>query len=236
MDDSLRLRARAARAELESGALRGAALLERLLAVPSFDRDVWLDELLGLEEPPPDVPDLPRGAVPYLPCGVEEIVAAVLEVPLRAGDELVDLGSGLGRVVLLAHLLTGARASGVELQEPLVRSARARCAALGLTGVSFVHANAAELELEGSVFFLYAPCNGELLGLVLGRLEAVARRRPIVVCAVGLELPGVAWLAPRRTSCVALALYDSCVRGVASRAEREARAGGAGGAASADGR
>lgn len=213
MNDSLRAGARAARARIESGALRGAALLELLLSVPMFDRDAWIDELLGLEEPPPDGPELPRGAVPYLPCGAEEILAMVREAPLEPEDELVDLGSGMGRVAILAHLLSGARARGVEIQEPLVRSARARCAALALAAVSFVHGNAADSDLDGSIFFLYVPFSGETLARVLRRLEEISHRRPIVVCAVGLELHDVPWLLPRKTSSVALTLHDSGVPG-----------------------
>jgi len=212
VDELLRLEALTARAELQAGALRGTALLERLLAVPPRERDAWTDQLLGLEEAPPDVADLPRGAVPYLPCGVEEILTLVRELPLRPKDTLIDLGSGLGKVAILAHLLAGARAHGVELQAPLVRAARERCAALGLgsDAVSFIHANAVEAELDGSIFFLYAPFNGELLTAVLGRLQEIALRRAIAVCAVGLELRGVAWLRPRPTSHVSLTLYDSC--------------------------
>lgn len=213
-DDDAALRMRRARAALDAGALRGAALLELLRSVPVLERDGWIDELLGFDEPPADLADLPRGAVPYLPCGVDEILAMVAEAPIRADDELVDLGSGLGRVVILGHLLSGARARGVEIQDHLVRRARARAAELGLPLVSFVHANAADAELDGSIFFLYAPCNGEMLAAVVRRLEDVARRRPIVVCAVGLELHGVPWLRARQATTVALALYDSCVRGV----------------------
>jgi SAM-dependent methyltransferase len=208
VDDSLRLSAQTARAQIQSGVLRGAALRDRLLSVPLLDRDAWTDELLGIESPPPDVRDLPRGSVPYLPCNIAEILAMVLEVPLRPDDDFVDLGSGLGRVAILAHLLSGARARGVEIQEHLVRSGQARCVELGLP-VSFVRANAAEVELDGSIFFLYAPFNGEMLARVLRRLEDVARRRPIVVCAVDVEFRGVAWLRPRQTSSVALTVYDS---------------------------
>ncbi len=191
-------------------ALRGAALLESLLAVPFRDRDAWVDELLGLESLPPDAPDLPRGAVPFLPCGVDEILAMVREVPLRADAQLVDLGSGLGRVVMLAHLLSGAPAVGVEIQEPLVRSARSRCAELGLSGVSFVQANAAEVALEGSVFFLYAAFNGAMLAAVMERLAEVARRRHIVVCAVDVELHGAPWLRRRPPGTTpSLVVYDS---------------------------
>ena len=188
--------------------LRGAALLERLERIPVVDRDAWVDELLGFEPPPADAPDLPRGAVPYLPCGVAEIIAMVREVPLRPDDELVDLGSGLGRVVILAHLLSGARASGIEIQEHLVARARARVSALGLGGVTFVHANAAEVALAGSVFFLYAPCNGEMLAGVVERLHALARTRSFVVCTVDVELDAP-WLRRRETAHRALAIYDA---------------------------
>jgi hypothetical protein len=208
-DDSLRHRARAARADLIRGALPAEALLELLLSVPYVERDAWADELLGLEQAPPDIPDLPRGSVPYLPSGVDEILTMVREVPIRQSDAFVDLGSGLGRVVMLTHLLSGARGVGVEIQEPLVCAARRGAAALALGGVSFVRANAADLDLDGSVFFLYAPFNGKMLTHVLGRLESVARRRPIVVCTVGMEFRDVRWLAPRTTSSVSLSVYDS---------------------------
>jgi hypothetical protein len=217
VDDSFRHAARTARAEIQSGALRGAALQDRILSIPFLDRDAWTDELLGIApSPPPDIPDLPRGSVPYLRCGVEEILAMVRDVPLRPDDDFVDLGSGLGRVAILAHLLSGARARGVEIQEHLVRSGEARCVELGLP-ISFVCANAAEIELDGSVFFLYAPFNGEVLASVLRRLEDVAQRRPIVLCAVDLELHDIPWVSPRKTSSVALTLYDSCYEGVATR-------------------
>jgi hypothetical protein len=209
LDDLLRQRAQAARANIVIGALRGAPLLELLLSVPVLDRDAWVDELLGIEPPPPDISDLPRGAVPYLPSAVGDILAMVLEAPVRAEDQLVDLGSGLGKAVILAHLLSGACAHGVEIQEPLVSSARARCKRLALPGVSFVHANAAESELDGSIFFLYAPFNGDMLTRVLRRLEEVARRRPLVICAVQLEFRDVPWLVPRESSSVSLMLYHS---------------------------
>ncbi|HEY2747387.1 MAG TPA: class I SAM-dependent methyltransferase [Polyangia bacterium] len=131
------------------------------------------------------------------------------EAPVRASDLLVDLGAGLGRALILAHLVSGARAHGIEIQAPLVAAARARCAELGLGEITFAHADAAEVALDGSRFFLYAPCNGAMLARVLERIHAVAQRRPIVVGTVGFEFPDVAWLAPRASSCRALTLYDS---------------------------
>jgi SAM-dependent methyltransferase len=202
------LDATTARAQIVAGALRGTALLDVLLAMPSADREAWIDVVLGIPPPPPDR-DLPRGAVPYLPAGVDEIIAMVREAPIDASDALVDLGSGLGRVLILAHLLSGARAHGIELQQHLVDRARATCAELHLSAVTFEHANAADIELDGSVFFLYAPFNGEMLAQVVRHLEAVARRRRITVGALDLELHDVPWLVARPASRAALTLYTS---------------------------
>jgi hypothetical protein len=204
-----RFQAQRARAEIASGTLRGPALLELLLSVPPRQRDEWLDEVLGFESVPPDAFDLPRGSVPYLPCGVDEILTLLREVPIHRDDELLDLGSGLGRVAILVHLLSGARTRGIEIQEHLVRRARAVCTAFALSGVSFVHADATEAELHGSIFFLYAPFNGRMLTAVLRRLEGFACRRSVVVCTTGLELREVTWLRPRVSASSTLCVYDS---------------------------
>ena len=186
-----------------------ATFHDELLAVPVLDRDAWVDRELGFGELPADGPDLPTGAAPYLPSAVEEILAMVRELPLRREDELVDIGSGVGRAVILARLLSGARASGIEVQAGLVSMARERAAALALRDISFVHANAADIELDGSAFFLYAPAYGELLARIVKRLEAVAKRRRMVVCTVALDLRSERWLRPRRTSCETLTIYES---------------------------
>lgn len=208
MEVALRRHAEETRAQVVSGALRGNALLDVLLALPVADRDAWTEVLLGIEEPPADVAELPRGAVPYLPCGVEEILA-LLQLPLKPEDMLVDLGAGLGKVLVLAHLLTGVRAHGIELQLPLVERARAICASLGLPQITFAHADVSDVALEGSVFFLYSPFNGDLLTRVVARLQQAAERSPITVCTVGFELMDTRWLVARPSSIASLTVYDS---------------------------
>ncbi len=209
MDRTLRPRAIAAREELGAGRLRGSALADLLHAVPYIERDAFVDEMLGLEPPPPDI-DLPRGAVPYLPCPVAEILDLVHGVPLRAGDVLVDLGAGIGRVLVLAHVLSGAAAHGIELQPHLVERARELVARLGLERVTCDAADFTRVPLEGTVFFLYAPCNGAMLAALVDQLAAVARRHPIVVaCTAGVDLGDVDWLVARPLADRSLTIYDS---------------------------
>ena len=107
-------------------------------------------------------------------------------VPMGAGDLFYDLGSGLGQVVILVHLLTGVRARGVEIQPAFCEYAR-RCAAqFGLTGVEFINADARDLDYqEGTVFYLFTPFIGTVLETVLARLRYVAVAHPITLCSLG---------------------------------------------------
>ena len=54
--------------------------------------------------------------MPYLPCPVDTLLRVIEHAPLGAADVFVDVGSGLGRAAALVHLLTGARAVGLEVQ------------------------------------------------------------------------------------------------------------------------
>jgi hypothetical protein len=203
--------ARRACREISSGDLRGSALRERLLRLPEDERDPWLDEALGLETWVEDL-DLPAGGVPYWPCPVRLILSAVSHSALAGGDVFVDLGAGLGRVAMLAHLLTGAAAIGIEAQRHLVERGQRRCRDLRLKAVQLVHGDASELAFEGTVFFLYSPFNGRTLERVVSRLEALARARPITVCAVDLELPDLRGVVRQPCDSLELSIYRTRFR------------------------
>jgi hypothetical protein len=196
-------------------------LLSWLAAVPPGERDRAIEERFGFEgdarsaAPPGD--DL----VGYHASGVAPIVRSLLAVPVTPDDVLVDLGAGLGKVVLLAALLTGATARGVELQPALVQRARDAALRFGRDAhfdARFDQGDAREADLnDGTVFFLYLPCTGGALAALLGRLQTVAARRQIVVCALGVDLDRASWLARRPLDDFWLTLYDSAVPGAAPR-------------------
>ena len=112
-------------------------------------------------------------------------VRVVLELAqhIDPGDVFVDLGAGLGQVVLLVHLLTGVPASGVEIEPAFCRYARDCAAGLGLAEVAFVEGDARFANYsEGTVFFMYTPFTGELLETVfeLLRREGLSRSFTLV--------------------------------------------------------
>ena len=198
------------RDRIRSQALRGEALRLLIDAVPEDLRDSWVEEVLDVTSPPMEEPVLERGLVTYVPSGVAEIVHAVEAAKLGPAHTFVDLGSGMGKVVLLASLLSGARGLGIELDATLARSSRAAAASLALRDVQIVEEDARKADLSrGDVFFMYLPFTGAPFEAVMRRIEEVARRRRVVVCAVAIDVRRFGWLRPIETASSWMQVYES---------------------------
>ncbi len=150
------------------------------------DLDELISGVLQLREPEsaPAQPE-PEGVF-YQPTPVRHILHLLEVSGLKGGDVLIDLGSGLGHVPLLASILTGVPSIGIEAEAAYVASA-AECAnRLGLSAVTFVQQDARDADLStGTVFYLYTPFTGALLRSVLDRLQRESVSRDIRVCTLG---------------------------------------------------
>lgn len=136
----------------------------------------------------------------YQPTPVRHVLTMIERSGLSADDVLVDLGSGLGQVCIIASILTGARAIGIESQAAYVECARVCARGLQLDRVTFLHADARAADLsEGTIFHLYTPFTGSILRTVLDRLQQESIKRPIAICTLGPCTEVVAlqtWLSP----------------------------------------
>lgn len=122
----------------------------------------------------------------YQPTPAQKVLDLLQRSELGPADVFCDLGSGLGQVAILAALLTGAQAGGVEHEPAYVAHARACAQALQLPHVSFAQGDARETRLGGaSVYFLYTPFRGAMLRQVLQRLRHEAAQRPLRVATFG---------------------------------------------------
>lgn len=149
-----------------------------------------LDELVAglfLAEPVPAPATQPADEMVYYePTPASVVLELVDRLALQADDVFYDLGSGLGQVTMLVHLLSGVQARGVEIEPLYCTYARRAATALGLHGVEFIGADARHTPLAaGTVFYLYTPFYGEILRSVLERLHKLARQRPIRIAAHG---------------------------------------------------
>lgn len=148
-----------------------------------------LDELIAgvleLREPVSETVLAPE-MVFYQPTPARHILEMIRVSGLSEDDVLVDIGSGLGHVPMLASILTGARAIGIEVDAAYVRCARESARGLGLERVEFAEQDAREADLSaGSVFHLYTPFTGGMLRTVLDQLRSVGDWRAIRVCTLG---------------------------------------------------
>jgi len=183
------------RTRIASGELRGGALRQLFEATPALERDHFIEEVLGVAYPPLDEPALTSDEMTYAPSGFDEIVHAFDATGLGPADRFLDLGAGLGKVVMLAALLTGAKSTGVERDGVLCEVGEAARRELGLGGVQLRRGDARRADsAEADVVFMYLPFTGAVLSTVMARLLADARRaegraRRRFLCTGALE-PG----------------------------------------------
>jgi SAM-dependent methyltransferase len=157
--------------------------------------DLIVAPLLNDGEPGEPQVVLEKEMVPYQPTPARVVLELIERTQLGPQDLLCDLGSGLGHVCLLAALLTGCRARGVELEPSYCAYAARTAQALDLRGVDFICSDAREAPLEGAtVYFLFTPFRGALLQQVVARLPRGARiaaHGPCISELGGLErVPG----------------------------------------------
>lgn len=178
--------------------------------------DTFVNGLLAVGVAPKETRVREPEMVPYQPTPARVLLELVKTVDLARDDVFYDLGSGLGQVPILVHLLTGARTKGVEFEPAYCHYAQQCAKRLNLSRVEFINLDAREADYaDGRVFFLYTPFEGQLLQVVLDRLRDESGRRPIQVCAYGPCVPQVArqeWLVRSETSAapgLGLALFQS---------------------------
>lgn len=183
-----------------------ATYVDRVCPPPlraGFDEDyldVFVNGVLGIPQTPEETRALQQEMIGYFPTPARVILALLAQVYLTADDVFYDLGAGLGRVALLAGLLTAAEVRGVEFEPAFCASAQACVEPLGLARVRFLNIDARLANYaDGTCFFLYTPFTGRLLHAVLTALQAVARTHPITIATYGActrDVMRQTWLQP----------------------------------------
>jgi SAM-dependent methyltransferase len=197
------------RARIRARAVDRGNLLEILEQEPLETRDHLIEEILDIAYPPLEgLASPPRDTVPYSPSGFREILFALEHGELGPGTTFVDLGSGLGKVVLLAALLTGAEAYGVELDPSLVAYASAAAASHRLDRAHFVQGDIRDAPLPpADAYYLFIPVHRSVD--VAERLANVASERSIRVFSQPLDERRVPFLRASGEASYWLTKYES---------------------------
>lgn len=177
-----------------------------------------LDELAGgvlrWQVPGPARAAPEAGMVFYQPTPARHVFDLVERASPGEHDVLVDLGSGLGHVVLLAAICTAARCIGIEREAAYVDSARRSARTLRVRNATFVQCDARTADLStGTLFYFYTPFLGDVLRTVLDALRMQAALRDIRIAAFGPCVPMIAgepWLRlAGKHEAGRIALFDS---------------------------
>lgn len=156
-------------------------------------RAVWTNE--DLREGLPELKlvraprEHPPSLGPYVTTPIERVRRMLGVAKVKPGELVIDVGSGDGRILIVAAEEFGARGIGIELDADLVAHSRSVVAARGLEKqVSIVHANALDVDLSpADVVTIYLSLEG--MALVQPHLERTLRKGTRVVTNVG-KIPG----------------------------------------------
>jgi hypothetical protein len=188
------------RSDIRSGELAGRALVD---AIDAFirrdstscrlqfgtgydDLDAFVDGLLLAEPLPAETMPREPDMVYYLPTQARIILDLAEKSLLTREDIFYDLGSGLGQVPIMVHLLTGARTKGIEIEAAYCEYARSSASDLGLSGVEFVNADARAVDYSaGTVFFMFTPFKRGILQDVLEKLRTASLGRRVRLFTYG---------------------------------------------------
>jgi len=91
------------------------------------------------------------GEVPYVPTPTEVVEAMLKLGGAKAGDLVMDLGCGDGRIVVMAAEKFGARGVGVDINPERIKDAEANAKQAGVTDkVKFIEKNLFDADLKGA--------------------------------------------------------------------------------------
>lgn len=128
-----------------------------------------------------------KGAL-YVSTSRVKIAAFMEAVPMKAGQLLVDLGCGDGRVLRQARSRYGIRAVGYELNPMAYFRARLRC--FGVKGVQVKWQNFWTADLsEADVVFCYL--FPDVMRILAGKLRSELKPGAVIV-SCNFALPGLA--------------------------------------------
>lgn len=148
--------------------------------------DIFINELLSDQPVPEAILKRMPGMVFYQKTPARVIFEMAERAALNRNDLFFDLGSGLGQVVILIHLLTGAAARGVEYEPAYWRYAETCASHLHLSNVQFINQDARMGDYSrGTVFFMYTPFEGSMLEEMLAILQKEAAKRVIRIFTYG---------------------------------------------------
>jgi SAM-dependent methyltransferase len=152
-----------------------------------LDRALGIDTVGVVELEDLQLDDHEREA--YVASGWLDLLRILPPGEVKPGDVFVDLGSGKGRVIMLASRYRFDRVIGVELSDRLNAIARRNLGRRRCRRVEIVTADALDYETldDATVVYMYNPFRGATFDTVIRKLIASVDRRPRTIRLIYLN-------------------------------------------------
>jgi hypothetical protein len=148
--------------------------------------DTFVNGLFSDQPLPAETKALMPRMVSFHKTPVRVVIELIRLAEMGGDDVFVDIGSGLGQVVLLVNLFTGAKGRGIEYEPAYCAYAGAIASRIRLSDTEFVNADARDGDYsKGTVFFLYTPFEGRMFQDLLRLLQNESLARVIRIFTYG---------------------------------------------------
>jgi hypothetical protein len=124
---------------------------------------------------------------PYMMSSARMVRECIARMPLGPDNHLVDFGAGAGYVNLLAHLTTGCKSTGIEVQSGLVDLARKYVCDLNLSdAINVIHDQAQNIDISfADRFYFFNPFRRAAMQGVFDRLYELSLTKDIYIFLAG---------------------------------------------------
>jgi hypothetical protein len=165
--------------------LRDFINVDELSGAVGYDNfDIFLNRLLSTNNINEERKKLEPGMVFYQKTPGRIIIE--LSKKVDRDDVFFDVGSGIGQVVILVNLFSGAKSIGIEFEPSFCIYARKVASKFDLVNVEFINEDARKTDYsKGTIFFLYTPFIGKMMKEVLAVLHKLSLHKVIIIFSYG---------------------------------------------------
>jgi hypothetical protein len=150
------------------------------------DLDLLIDAVFSLDVDTARIATRREGMVHLERTPSRVVLELIDRLNLTERDTVMDLGSGLGHVLIVLGLLTDARCLGIEIEDSYCRAFLRVLRMIYLPSVAVQNDDVRTADLHcGNVFFMYSPFYGKVMSAVLAKLKRIAVANQIRICSYG---------------------------------------------------
>jgi hypothetical protein len=148
--------------------------------------DLFIDCIFNIDVDSVRIGNVRSGMVHLERSPADAVLEFIDHLDLSGTETVYDLGSGLGHVLFLFRLLTGAKCIGIEIEHLYYDTSVRIINSLNVDKIQFINKDVRDVDLsKGNIFFMYSPFFDTIMDEVLKNLKVIGRNKKMCICSFG---------------------------------------------------